>query len=478
MNLNRREWLRGVAGLATVGSIPAIAASAASVGNDSDARLRALLQRQAEAWLRRSPEEATRSEFDTAAHSALRYQLDDRSLDAIARDRRAVDGALRELSAIDRASLSPQHGLDYDVAAFVYRTLKDQLARYGYVDINLRPSPYVVSQMNGAYYWLPDFIGTDHPLKSSGDVEAWFARLAALGKAVDQETERIAHDARLGVVLPDFTLARTVAQIKGLRDTPPAQTAIIGPALERARKQGLGDLSERATAAFRQAVVPALGRQIVALEGLRPKAVSEAGVWRLPDGEAYYKSAVRSNTTASIVVPELHRLGLQQVADITARLDKALRAQGYSKGNVGDRIEALNQDPRFLAPDDDAGREKLLSAARGMLQKITARLPKAFRNIPQAPLEVRRMPVAIENGSPGAFYSEGVGGQPGVAQSEEAFGAAALAVADARSSRRRPGTSLSGRDAESGGGPGIVPAHRSLFCLHGGLGLVCGAARG
>ena len=407
MKLNRRTLLQGVAGLALV-------SSAAKGKDDADARLEALLQRHSEAYLQRSPEDATRYELDTGAHSGLRAQLDDRSLDAIARDRREVDRALGELLAIDRASLSPQRALDYDVAAFVYRTLKDQLARYGYVDINLRPSPYVVSQMNGAYYWLPDFIGTDHPLKSSDDADAWLARIAALGKALDQETERIGHDARLGVVLPDFTLAKTIAQIKGLRNTPPLQTAIIGPAVERARKQGLGDLGERAAATFRQAVVPALDRQVAALEALRPRAVSEAGVWRLPDGEAYYASAVRSNTTSDIAVPELHEVGLQQVADLTAQLDKALRAQGYAKGNVGDRIKALNRDARFLASDDDAGREKLLAAARGMIQKITVRLPQAFQNVPQAPLEVRRVPVAIENGSPGAFYSEGVGGAPGV----------------------------------------------------------------
>jgi uncharacterized protein (DUF885 family) len=414
MSLNRREWLQGAGGLATVGCVPSIVSAAANGKNESDARLQALLQRHSEAYLRRSPEDATRYEFDTGVQAALRSQLDDRSLDAIARDRSAIDRALAELSAIDRASLSAHAVLDYDVAAFVYTTLKDQLARYGYVDVNLRPSPYVVSQMNGAYYWLPDFIGTDHPLKSSGDVEAWFARIVALGKAVDQETERVLHDARLGVVLPDFTLVKTVAQIKALRDAPPLQTAMIGPAVERARKQGLGDLSERASAAFRQAVVPALGRQVAALESLQSKAVSDAGVWRLPDGEAYYASSVRSNTTSAIAVPELHQLGLQQVDDLTSQLDKALRARGYTTGSVGDRIKALNRDARFLATDDDAGREKLLAAARGMIQKITAQLPKAFRNIPDAPLEVRRTPVAIENGSPGAFYSEGVAGAPGV----------------------------------------------------------------
>jgi uncharacterized protein (DUF885 family) len=380
----------------------------------ADSQLQALLQRHSEAYLRRSPEDATRYYFDTGTNAALRSKLDDRSLDAIARDRAAIDRNIRELMSIDRSALSPAATLDYDVAAFVYTTLKDQLARYGYVDINLRPSPYVVSQMNGAYYWLPEFIGTNHPLQAKQDVDAYLARLAAFATALDQETARITHDAELGVVLPNFTLEKTIAQIKALRDSPPSESALIGPAVERARKQGLGDIRARAEAVFKQRVAAALSRQMAALDALRPKAGDKAGVWHLPDGEAYYASAVRSNTTAGTPIPELHQAGLQQVADISAQLDKALHPLGYTKGSIGERIKALNRDLRFLAPDNDKGRAQLLEAARQMLVRITARLPKAFRTIPSAPLEVRRVPIAIENGAPGAYYSEGVGGEPGV----------------------------------------------------------------
>lgn len=406
--------LRGAAGLAFASLARARFGAAAEAKPNADAQLQALLQAHSEAYLRRSPEDATRYEFDVGANAALRSQLDDRSLEAIARDREAIDRALRELTSIDRGALSPAAALDYDVAAFVYTTLKDQLARYGYVDINLRPSPYVVSQMNGAYYWLPEFIGTNHPLQTKDDVEAYFARLTALGTVLDQEAARITHDAALGVVLPRFTLDKTIAQIRDLRDSPPSQSALIGPAVERALKEGLGDLRARAEAVFKQTVAPALTRQMAALEALRPKAGDTAGVWHLPDGEAYYASAVRSNTTSSMPIPELHELGLQQVAEISAQLDKDLRPLGYTRGSVGERIKALNGDKRFLAPDNDQGRAQLLDAARRMLAKVSARLPKAFRTIPPDSLEVQRVPVAIENGAPGAYYSEGVGDEPGV----------------------------------------------------------------
>ena len=402
--IDRRTLLQAAVGLALAG--------ACRVAPAADSPLTALLQRLAEDELRRSPEEATSFQFDTGSHASLRSQLDDRSLDAVAKHRKAVDAALAQLKRINRSSLNASAQLDYDVATFVYTTLADQLGRYGFVDLNLRPSPYVVSQMNGAYYWLPDFIGSRHPLEAKQDVDAYFARLSALATAIDQETERVRHDAGLGVILPTFTLATTLAQVQALRDTAPAQTAAIGPAIKRAAAAGFGDITKRAEEIYRKLIVPALSRQIEALRTLQDKADNDAGVWALPDGEAYYASALLSNTTARTPAAELHQRGLQLVEELTSQLDQALRAQGYKDGAVVTRIDALNRDPRFLVPKDDAGREPLLAAARAAVAKIRGRLPAGFKTIPNDPLEVRRIPQAIESGAPGAFYSDGVAGAP------------------------------------------------------------------
>ena len=152
------------------------------------------------------------------ANSYLRSLLDNRSLASRATDHDAVRQGLRELRAVSAAGLSPRASLDRDVALYVYETLDRLLGFYGYADMNLRPSPYVVSQMNGAYYWLPISSAVATRSSMPADADAWFARLAALAPALDQESERIRHDAGIGVVPPDFVIVRTIAQIEGLRD--------------------------------------------------------------------------------------------------------------------------------------------------------------------------------------------------------------------------------------------------------------------
>jgi uncharacterized protein (DUF885 family) len=405
-----RRTLLGTAGtLALVSGIvpgPAFAAT-----GRSDAALARLLARHVDIFLKRCPEEATNSDLDVGANAGLRGKLNDRSLAAMAKDRAAVKQGIAALARIDRASLSPRALEDLDVANFVYATFDDILGRYGYVDIDLRPSPYVVSQMNGAYYWMPDFIGGRHPLKTPADAEAYLLRLAALGTALDQESDRIAHDAGIGIAPPGFVIDRTILQIKALRDGDPAKSALIEPAIKRG---GPGFPAVRAVDVFRRIVVPALSRQIAALEALRAGAVDTAGVWRLPDGDAYYAAAVRANTTTDLSPAELHRIGLAQVASLTAELDSSLKAQGYASGSVGDRIAALNEDKRFLKSEDDAGRAAIIAYVEGILSDTRARMPTMFSNIPIAPITVRRIPEAVENGAPGAFYDPGTAGQAGI----------------------------------------------------------------
>lgn len=410
--MDRRGFLEGTAAGVLIG--PGAARPGFAQAGNGDAALAALLQRHSEAYLRRSPEEATSNNFDVGANAVLRGRLDDRSLAARASDRAAIRSALAQLRAIPTTVLSQRSALDHAVARHVYETLDDLLARPGYVDGNLRPSPYVVSQMNGAYYWLPDFIGGRHPIETRADIEAWLSRLAALATALDQETDRIRHDAAIGVIPPDFVIMRTLAQIKGLRDGDPLQSSLIAPALKRMREKGLGDVGEQASAIFRSRVQPALTRQADALETLAPRADDRAGVWKLPDGDAYYAAAVRSNTTVDTSPAELHRIGLAQCRDLSAQIDVLLKAQGMSQGSAIDRVAALNKDARFRVSPDDAGRAKLIELAEAHLKAITALLPGAFRAAPINPLVVRRIPPAIEAGAPGAFYSEGAPGQPGV----------------------------------------------------------------
>jgi uncharacterized protein (DUF885 family) len=99
----------------------------------------------------------------------------------------------------------------------------------------------------------------------------------------------------------------------------------------------------------------------------------------------------------------VHRLGLSEVARLTAEADPLLRAQGITQGPIGQRIAALEKVPGQLFAKDDAGRQELLTYIAGWMERLRPRMPELFHSIPTSPMEVRRVPVAIEVGSAGAY---------------------------------------------------------------------------
>src|SRR5690606_9341578 len=96
-----------------------------------------------------------------------------------------------------------------------------------------------------------------------------------------------------------------------------------------------------AEAEITNTVYPAYRGLIEYLEYLKPKTTSDDGVWKLPDGDAFYRYALRTHTTTELDPLEVHAIGVREVENIQAEMDKILRAQGYTEGTVGERMLAL-----------------------------------------------------------------------------------------------------------------------------------------
>jgi uncharacterized protein (DUF885 family) len=81
-----------------------------------------------------------------------------------------------------------------------------------------------------------------------------------------------------------------------------------------------------------------------------------------------------------------------------------LRRVGLTEGPVGQRLSQLTADPRYAYPETDEGRAQLIADVEARVARVMARAPQWFGALPQASLEVRRVPEFAEAGSPGAYY--------------------------------------------------------------------------
>jgi uncharacterized protein (DUF885 family) len=417
--LDRRSVLMtGAAAAAFAATGPAIAAAApktAAATSPEAAKMNAMFDRFMDDVFDQAPEFSTSLGIDKGDRAYQRFMLGDRSLSEFTFFKKLNTAQLAEMKTVDRAKLSGMDTVNYDVVVYGLDQQEDQNKRFQYGGIGVG-APYVLSQLTGSYQQLPDFLDSQHRIEAKDDADAYIARLSEFATALDQEREVAEHDIAMGVTPPDFVLSRALDQMTKLRAVAADKSPMVDSVARRAKEKNIaGDYRKTATRLLEQRVYPALDRQIALLQSLQAKAVHDAGVWRLPDGPAYYAASLEASTTTKMKPEEIHQLGLDVVKDHTARIDAIMQANGMTKGTVGERLRAMYNDPKFRYENTDAGKDKLLADLNTKVQAIRARLPGYFGVVPKADLVIKRVPKYIEAGAPGGYYNNASldGSRPG-----------------------------------------------------------------
>jgi uncharacterized protein (DUF885 family) len=408
--MDRRQFLStasAAAGLSFVGAFakPAVAfaATAQSAASPQDAAINQLFERIFQEQVRTNPYTATYTGLDKGELAHLKSQLDIRPerqarVEEIARTNKFIGW----LEAVPEAGLSDLSKLNREVVIWDLRTSNVGPERF---DISNPQSPYVISQQDGAYFSIPDFLHSAHTIENAADAEAYLSRLSQFATVLENETVEQQRQAARGFLAPAWSLDLALGQMRALREPAAAQSNMAGSLAERAAAKNIGgDWRGRTAKIVTEKVYPALDRQIAAVTALRSKSQAGDGIWRVPNGGDIYAAALAEATTTTLSAEEIHQIGLQQVAEISAEIDKILRSAGHTSGSVGERLTALNKSPEQLYPNTDAGRTELLASLNAGMADMTARLPRAFHNPPKDPLEIRRVPPEIQDGASNGYY--------------------------------------------------------------------------
>jgi uncharacterized protein (DUF885 family) len=366
--------------------------------------LNALFDAFMDETLDRSPEFVTSLGLDKGSRAYQKSALANRSLGEIAALKQLNTSQLARLSTVNRKALGGADAVNYDVVRYGLQRQEETDKRFQYGALGAG-APYILYQLGGAYHDVPDFLDSQHQIANKSDADDYLARLAAFGTVLDQEREAAGHDIALGIVPPDFVLARTLEQMAKLRSQPAEKSPLVESLASRVKdKKIAGDYARQAARIVGEMVYPALDRQIALLKSQQPNAVHDAGVWRLKDGEAYYAASLASQTTTNMKPAEIHKLGLDIVKAQSAQMDALMKANGLTKGTVGQRLRAMFDDPRFRYPNNDPGKQKLIADLNVQLGQIRALLPKYFATRPKTGVIVKRVPKFIEAGAPGGYY--------------------------------------------------------------------------
>jgi uncharacterized protein (DUF885 family) len=340
--------------------------------------------------------------------------LDDFSVEFTLETAEQVRRNLALLRSYDRESQSAEQRLSTEVLEW-------------FLDAQARREPflfhdYPLNQLDGVQSELPEFMIHTHQVNDLGGARDYVARLSKFGAALDQAVASMRYRAERGVVPPRFVLERVQRESESFVTATPREHALYAHLVKRleslerisepARERVLGS----ALRAMEESVYPAYRRVAREVSELERAASDDAGVWKLPDGGAFYAWALRWHTTTERTAEEIHAVGLREVDRIHAEMRRILAAEGYDTTDLGAALSALGREGRFLYPDTAEGRKKVLEDYQAIVEEAAAQLPRLFGRLPLAPVRVERVPEFREEGAPGAYYQPPAldGSRPGI----------------------------------------------------------------
>ncbi len=356
--------------------------------------------------LENEPERATSLGVDVGQYAYLRGKMEDQSRGGQMGYAASLRKRLEEAREYPREFLTPEQRTSFEVVESAFATAIDGFALpYGDVAVgSWRNSPYVVIQNVGSYIDLPRFFDSTQPLNDQSDTEAYIARLTAVPGVLNGELERMQAATDMGVVPPDFLLAKAVTQMKATLQDAMQGGSLVAPL--SASEIGKGVVGQ-ADEIVKTKIAPALEAQLAELFRQQKLATSAPGMSARPRGDEYYAWALRASTTTNLTPDEVHQRGLEELASLHARMDPILRELGYTSGTVGARMNELGSDPRFMFAEGDPGRAEIMSFIEDRIAWIKSQMPRAFNTLVDPNLEVRRIPPAEELGAPGAYGGAG-----------------------------------------------------------------------
>ena len=281
---------------------------------------------------------------------------------------------------------------------------------------------YPVNQLFGVQNGFPSFMESTHQVHSVGDAEDYVARLSKVGIKFDQVLDGLRYREGLGILPPQFVVTKVLDEMRNFVATPPQEGILMTSLTDKMKKADLpAKQQKRIALEARDQVVntvyPAYVRLIDYFVELDGKVSENNGVWALPDGDEFYRLAVRLFTTTDYTPEFIHDFGLSEVDRLQADIISILEEEGWdTSSGFHEAISALADRPEFYYSDSGEGREQILTDYQAIIDEVSEGLAPYFDVMPKSGVEVQRIPEFKEKTSPGAYYQPPAmdGSRPGV----------------------------------------------------------------
>ena len=294
---------------------------------------------------------------------------------------------LRILQDYDRDRLSKEQQVSYDVFHWFLKT-----------GVEAEPflfHDYPITHLSGAHIELPQFMAS-LPLTNESEIKNYLNRIEVVDEKFGSVIDALEERRKIGVVPPTHILQKAIKFCDSFYSAPIEENVFFSSFKTKLNEMdGLDSISKKAyldqcAISVQENVVPSYKRLSRYLLQLERSSLSIAGVWQLPDGDAYYRSCLLQQTTLALDPDSLYEFGKLEMSRLNGEIMILKNLAGSS-----------NQ-PTFQT--DSIGRLNTVAYFFAIADGMSAKLSAYFNKLPTIPLTVLEVPEYRSQNSTFAFY--------------------------------------------------------------------------
>nr|XP_022337537.1 uncharacterized protein LOC111133419 [Crassostrea virginica] len=244
-----------------------------------------------------------------------------------------------------------------------------------------------------------------------GDFENYIARLNAIPQQLEEVKESFQEAIKLNRTYHNVSIAGVPAMIDKLLVEP--STSFFYSPFNNSLA-GAANIPETEKPGIRQRGLEAVNQTIEAYRRIKdfinneyiPNTREHYGVNSLVNGSEYYRACLKWHLSFDMTPEEVHSTGLKEVERIHGEMKLTMEKLNHNR-TVKEFFNSLVNNSEFYSNDSD----KIINEYKDIVfKRINPKLPLFFKDIPDIPLEIRKM----SYDGPGGGYSSATEEYPGV----------------------------------------------------------------
>ncbi|MBU7017701.1 MAG: DUF885 domain-containing protein [Theionarchaea archaeon] len=347
--------------------------------------------------------------------------------DEYIRETQEVEKAILDLlHEYDRSTLTPEQQISYDVYEWY---LDDRVRGHEFMYYNYTVHHFLLSYHDELIRLFTEY----HTITTKEDAEDYVSRLSKVDTQIDQVIEGMKLREEKGVVPPKFILEMTEYILVDFLDSSSHDPTTIsgrsnllyGYFRENLNKVDITEeekqyLLDSALKEMEESVIPAYVKLLEFVQYQETIATNDAGVWKFPNGEEYYRYVLRHETSTDLTPEEIHQMGLAEVERIKKEMNTVFEELGYPlDGNLDDLVNRAIKEGGYIDAYSKSGKDLVITTYEEILDEVSQELEKVFDIFPEAELVVigelsfgggggYYVGASLDGSRPGAFHT-GIG---------------------------------------------------------------------